>query len=110
MSDAAKQAAQAEAGFHEEVLAEMDRLEERSMLLEHYLVTAAAVLSIASTPAAERPRREMDAPVIAALVVAQAILDSADVCTQRLERIADTLDDLVEAIERSTEGGEVSAC
>lgn len=110
MSEADKMAALAEAGFHEEKLAEMDRLEERSHLLEHYLATAAAVFSTAYAPAGQRPRRKGDAPVIAALVIAQAVLDSADVCTARVERIADTLDDLVEAIERKTEGGEVSPC
>ncbi|MFA7290994.1 MAG: hypothetical protein WC023_01980 [Rhodocyclaceae bacterium] len=97
--------------FDEQVLAAMDKASERGYTLQTFIETAATMMS--DTPqqavALERDLRR-DGNLFAALVLAQAILDGADVCTARLERIADTLDDLVEAIERTTEGGEVSGC
>lgn len=96
--------------FDADTLASLDKLAERGYMLGHYLETAATIMQSSYTPAGARPGRKADSAVVGALVVAQAILDSADVCSARLERIADTLDDLVEAIERSTEGDEVPAC
>ena len=82
-------------------------------MLQLYIDTAATMMGT-DAEHAERIQREMmqrrDRNIFAALVLSQAIIDSADVCSARLERIADTLDDLVEAIERKAEGGEVSSC
>ena len=96
--------------FDPDTLASLDKLAERGYTLQHYIEIAATQMTGSAQQAADLVRElRGDKGLFASLVVAQAILDSADVRTTRLERIADTLDDLVEAIERSTEGGEVSA-
>lgn len=87
--------------------AALDQIAERVHILAHYIETAAAVMQDSYTPRGERPYRKRYAPVFASLVIAQAILDSATAHSARLERIADTLDDLVEAIKRRTEVGGV---
>ena len=97
--------------FDADKLEALDNAGERGYMLQFYIDTAATMMST-DAEHAERIQREMmerrDRHSFAALVLSQAILDSADACSARLERIADTLDDLVEAIERKTEGGEVS--
>lgn len=101
------------ADLDDETLEAIERTGERGYMLQLYIATAATMMSH-NAEHAERIQREMmqrrDRNIFAALVLSQAILDSADVCSARLERIADTLDDLVEAIERKAEGGEVAPC
>ena len=87
-----------------------DKIAERAYTLQHYVETARIIMEEGVMPCGARPDHRRDGLLFSALVIAQAILEGADVCTARLERIADTLDDLVEAIERSTEGDEVPAC
>lgn len=83
-----------------------DELADRAAVLHYYAQVAATVLG-----ADERqPGGKCEPALVGALVLAHAILDSADVCSARLERIADTLDDLMEALERKAEGGEVPTC
>lgn len=97
--------------FDADTLASLDRLAERGYTLQHYIETAAAQMTGSAQQAADLVRElRADKGLFATLVITQAVLDSADACNARLERIADTLDDLVEAIERSTEGDEVPAC
>jgi len=90
----------------------LDKLCERGYTLQHYIETAATIMgeNARSSSLKLKLAGESGGVLFAALVIAQAILDGADVCTARLERIADTLDDLVDAIERNAEGGEVPTC
>jgi len=98
------------ADFEADTLATLDKLAERGYTLQHYIETAATIMGENAKSAGQKLHADSGGALFSALVIAQAILDSADVCTARLERIADTLDDLVEAIERGTEGGEVPTC
>lgn len=89
----------------------LDKLAERGYTLQHYIETAATQMTGSAQQASDLVRElRSDKGLFATLVATQAILDSADACNARLERIADTLDDLVEAIERGTERGEVPTC
>lgn len=88
----------------------LDKLAERGYTLQHYIEIAATIVSENAKSPSLKLAGNSGGAVFAALVIVQAILDGADVCTARLERIADTLDDLVEAIERKAEGGEVPTC
>ena len=84
-----------------------DKIAERAYTLQHYVETALIIMEEGGYAVRGAARSSANGLLLSALVIAQAILEGADVCTARLERIADTLDDLVEAIERKTEGGEV---
>ena len=84
-----------------------DTLADRASVLHYYTEVAATVLDGVELEVLQ-PVEKHSTELAGALVIAQAIMDCADACTARLERIADTLDDLVEAVERRAEGGEVS--
>lgn len=82
-----------------DVLETCDALAERAAVLHYYTETAATVLG-GLLPNGLQQGEKHDPALVGAMVLAQAVMESADACTARLERIADTLDDLIEAIER----------
>lgn len=82
-------------------------LAERAAVLHYYAETAATVLG-GVLPNGLQQGEKHDPALVGALVLAQAVMESADACTARLERIADTLDDLADSIERRADGSRVS--